>query len=290
MIAWMRHMARLFALCGVLITLGIVLSWAEQRSHPAATAACALSAPVSVLPGIAEASGVALGRSRPPMLWTHNDSGDPVLFALDPSGTIKGHVRVTGATVHDWEDIASGPCPDGNCLYIADIGDNRQGREHVTIYRIPEPRADSASTEPAVALDLTYPDGRHDAEALFVTPDGQLFVLTKRHAPTELYRVPRDVKPGAVSRLELVSRLPLDRVTGASATGDWVVLRNKQMLFFYRAKELLSGSHDYPIAFDLTQLGEPQGEGVALGADGEVYLVGEGNRAGTFARLRCALR
>jgi len=43
-----------------------------------------------------EASGLAVSRRHPDRLWAHNDSGEPVLFAVDEHGTTKGRVRPTG--------------------------------------------------------------------------------------------------------------------------------------------------------------------------------------------------
>ena len=98
---------------------------------------------------------------------------------------------MTGAAVDDWEDLAVGPCPEGSCLYIADIGDNNRARRQITIYRVPEPRPDDKATAARRGMDVAYPDGAHDAEALFVTPNGQLFLVSKENArTTALYRVP----------------------------------------------------------------------------------------------------
>ena len=107
--------------------------------------------------------------ARPGRLWTHNDSGQPILFALDTRGAVTARVRVTGAAVDDWEAIAVGPCPEGSCVFVADIGDNAARRSSVTIYRIPEPAASEASAAVSAAFTLSYPDGAHDAEALLVT-------------------------------------------------------------------------------------------------------------------------
>ena len=98
---------------------------------------CRVAAAPVALGELPEASGVAVSRRSPGVLWAINDSGQPVLFALDSSGTVKGKVRVAGASVDDWEDIAVGPCPGGSCLYVADIGDNHARRSHVTIYGSP---------------------------------------------------------------------------------------------------------------------------------------------------------
>jgi hypothetical protein len=252
---------------------------------------CTSSARVSVLPGVSEASGAALGRRTPGVIWSHADSGEPVLFAIDASGSLKGRVAVTGARVLDWEDLTSGGCGQRNCLFIADIGDNRGTRRNVTIYRVAEPPVDAKTTEPATALQLEYPDGRaHDAEALFATSNGQLFLITKEAAlKTTLYRVPQDASEAAPARLETVAWLPIAHVTGASSSGDWVAIRTNRELFFYRLRNLMTGSPGSPERVDLRMLKEPQGEGVALNSDGTVFLVGEGGRGGTFAKLQCRL-
>src|SRR5437660_5290761 len=92
---------------------------------------CQITEAISLLQELPEASGLAASRRTPGVLWSHNDSGEPVVFALTPAGAVKGRVRVTGARVKDWEDIAVGPCPQSTCLYIADIGDNNETRRTI---------------------------------------------------------------------------------------------------------------------------------------------------------------
>ena len=83
---------------------------------------CTVTAGVTPLAGVGEASGVAVSRRTPGILWSHNDSGPASLFAFDTAGNAKGRVELTGVTVDDWEDLAIGQCPEGSCLYVADIG------------------------------------------------------------------------------------------------------------------------------------------------------------------------
>ena len=60
---------------------------------------------------IGESSGVAVSRTYPGVLWTHNDSGDDaVLYAIDMAGNLIGRFPVSGARNRDWEDIDLGPC------------------------------------------------------------------------------------------------------------------------------------------------------------------------------------
>lgn len=106
-----------------------------------------------------------------------------------------------------------------------------------------------------------------------------------------LYRWP--LRSGAPSMLERITALPLDHVTGADASPDgaWVALRTNEDLFFYRARELLAPHDAQPLRAHLGAVNEPQGEGVAFGADGRIYLTGEGggSGAGTLATVKCAL-
>lgn len=89
-----------------------------------------------------EVSGIAASRVHPPALWVHNDSGGaPAAYAIQPNGALVGTYSVDGATNVDWEDIEIGPGPQQKVsyLYLGDIGDNLSARDHVTVYRVPEP-------------------------------------------------------------------------------------------------------------------------------------------------------
>lgn len=257
------------------------------------------SAGVALSGEVSEASGIAAGRGAPNVLWTHNDSGDPVLFAFAADGNALGRVRVTGASVQDWEDMAAGPCAGGNCLYVADIGDNDASRASATVYRLPEPAPTDAQTRPAEAFHATYPDGAHDAEAMFVLPDGGIHIVTKGETgPIAIYRFPQPLRAGTTARLERVAELRAgtakrkDRITGAAASpdGQWVALRTLESIELYRTADLLGGRVQNPVRVDLSTLNEAQGEGVGWGPDGLLYLSSEGgkkNTPGTIARLTC---
>jgi hypothetical protein len=276
---------------------------ALSSSTHADTLQCRPSGALVRIAELSEASGVTTSRRSPGTIWALNDSGQPVLYALDEKGTVAGRVRVMGAKVEDWEAIAAGPCASGSCLYVGDIGDNNGTRKEITIYRLSEPNASGESTTAAEIFHARYPDGPHDAESLMIAPDGSLYVVTKgEKGSVALYRFPRDLRPGAAVQLERVGapREPqdakqADRITdGAiSPAGDWVVLRTKSALTLHHAKELLSGDWRPAHVVDLASLGEPQGEGVTFGANGSIIVAGEGggkSAGGTLARLSCSLR
>src|SRR4051812_34201862 len=50
-----------------------------------------------------ETSGLAASQRTAGLLWTHNDSGgEPVLFALNTDGTLRGSVQLQGVVNRDW--------------------------------------------------------------------------------------------------------------------------------------------------------------------------------------------
>jgi hypothetical protein len=275
-------------------------AWGPQGGE----AICRPSGALMKIEELAEASGIAASRRTPGALWAINDSGDPVVYAVDAKGTVTGHIRVTGAQVEDWEAIAVGPCGSGNCVYIGDIGDNDGTRKQITIYRVAEPAATGDSAAAAEVFHATYPDGPQDAESLLMTADGSMYIVTKGvKGSVGLYRFPRDLRPGASVQLQRVAkpREPgkspnSERITDAAASpnGDWIVLRTNRAVSFHHTKDLLAGNWRPAHVVDLADLDEPQGEGVTLTADGTLVVASEGggkSAAGTMGRLSCtALR
>jgi hypothetical protein len=273
--------------------------WAPPGAAQAETlTSCTPSGSLASLAGVPEASGLAHSRRVPGRYWTHNDSGQPVLFALDSRGAVTGQVRVTGAAVEDWEAVAVGPCGKGSCVYVADIGDNEAERRQITVYRVPEPEGAGGSA-PAEVFHATYPDGAHDAETLLVAGD-RLYVVTKGDTgPVAIYRFPTQLPAGSTVRLERVGKTAAApaadlRITDGdvSPDGQWVVLRSKSALTFYRAADLFSGQWRPSATVDVTTLKESQGEGIAFGSDNTLVLAGEGGGkggAGTFVRFACDL-
>jgi 8-oxo-dGTP pyrophosphatase MutT (NUDIX family) len=288
-------------------TANAALASTEQRvgakaSEATGTAACQLRGTLATLPdALSEASGAAASVAHPGIIWTHNDSGDPYVYAVDRAGKARGRVRLTGARVDDWESIDLGPCPSGQCLYVGDIGDNGAKRPNVVIYRVAEPAPTATSSARVEAITAKYPDGAHDAEALFVAPDGSINIVTKGEGEASaVYRLQRPSAGGTDAKLVLVRRLSDgkaskdERITGAdmSADGQWIVLRTNVDVAFYRARDFAGGS-PAAVRMNLKALDEPQGEGVTFGATtGSVVLISEGGKKkkpGTVAELACSL-
>jgi hypothetical protein len=284
------------ATCAAMV-VWVSVAWTAPPLDPAI---CKPSGSLMRLAGLSEASGLAASRATPGHWWSHNDSGKPELIAFDSRGNVTGRVAITGAAVQDWEALASAPCGNGACLYIADIGDNEGKRKEITIYRVPEPTKAAGSVNVDAVIRATYPDGAHDAEALLASPDGSLYIVTKGEiGEAALYRVPRASDGGAAVRLERIGQ-PLSKGKAAqnaritdgaiSPDGEWVILRTRGSLAFYRAADFLKGNFREARRVDLTSLGESQGEGVAFGPADTVYLAGEGGgkaQPGTLAVLSC---
>lgn len=197
---------------------------------------------------ITESSGVAMGRTNPGVLFTHNDSGDgPRFFAVGPDGATLAAYTVAGASALDWEDMAAGPGTNGgSSLFFADIGDNLRTRRFLRIFEVAEPSVVAGAEDQVVPLiavyEMVYSDGPHDAEGFFVTPDRQLAVITKElHGLSGLY-LARPMVPGVPNVLQRVGTIALPllqpvgasyAVTGAdlSADGSWLAVTTYDRAF-----------------------------------------------------------
>ncbi|MGH7461417.1 MAG: hypothetical protein ACREMA_10355 [Longimicrobiales bacterium] len=249
---------------------------------------------------LAEGSGIAPATQSADRAWAITDGGPPLLFAIDSTGSIVSRVAVRNADKYDWEALASARCAAGTCLYIGDVGDNQRDRSTVRVYRVSEPAANAGTTEAADRFDFRYPDGAHDAEAIFVLPGEQLYVVTKgRSEPISVYRYPGALTRDSVVTLDLVQTLTRsfvqlpDMVTGAGTTpdGQWIVLRTYGAVQLYR---LHDGRlrQELPDPISLQALHEFQGEGADLRGDGEILLLSEkgldeGNPP--ISRMKCTL-
>ena len=274
---------------GALLVGGpLLVAWMMQ---PAAAGPCVISGGPIALPELPESSGLAISLRNPGLIWSHNDSGnDAVLFGIDGAGAVKARVRLPIRT-RDWEDISTARCGTRECLYVADIGDNKRNRAQIQIYRFPEPAATDDSAAAPDVFTATYSDGPHNAEAMFIASDA-VFVVT-RDLPTTVYRSPIPPAGGAAIALKPIARLGLGPVTDAEAfrNGTAVVVRTAHAVVLYRIAELLRGVVAPYFSMSIDGLREAQGEGVAL-AGNVLYLSSEGrpwNRGGRLMALRCEL-
>lgn len=125
--------------------------------------------------GLTELSGLVTSPTHPDVLWAHNDSGSAVaVHGLSSNGRDLGiHPIEAGVDVADTEDIAT---IDGH-IVLADTGDNAlTGRQqHLLIVDEPDPHQPGPVA--AAIVDLIYPDGPNDVEAMFIDPIDRMVVL-----------------------------------------------------------------------------------------------------------------
>ena len=281
-----RHLA--VGATAVLVLAGpLIVAWTLQPARSAGP--CTLVSGPTALPEIPETSGLAIGRRNPGILWSHNDSGNvAMLFAMDTAGAMLGRVRLPVKT-RDWEDISAARCGAADCLYIADIGDNRAARPHISIYRVPEPAPGDAQTAAPEVFTAAYADGPHNAEAMFVAGD-DVFIITRDRIGLLYKGTPA---AGRALTFQRIGQLGLTTVTDAETSRDGasVAVRTSHEVALYRTTDLIRGVTTPYLRIPIDGLRELQGEGVAL--DGPMlYLsseAGGARNAGRILRLRCEL-
>jgi hypothetical protein len=266
---------------------------------------------------LVEGSAAVMSAAQPGVVFTINDSGnEPLLFALDTTGAGRGVWRVRGATNLDWEAAALAPCASpgasatrrdvaASCLYIGDVGDNLEALPVRTIYRVREPTVDPAGASGDRPLDaerlvFRYADGPHDVEAMYVAPDGDVVLITKRPR--------RDVAGRA--RLALVFRLPVSAwtsrdslavavlddslpivpgsarlryITDASLSPDarYLAVRTYRQVFVFAADPATGRAlRRAPAVCNIAKVQDANGEGITwIGATGLLLLTAEGRNA-----------
>ena len=245
---------------------------------------------------VPESSGLIASRTLPGAYWTHNDSGDgPFIYAFNTRGDSLGVFRVTSANARDWEDISIGPGPQPNrsYLYIGDIGDNSEARSEIIVYRVAEPdlkstgkgstKARPLTTEPAEAIRLKYPDGKHDAETLLVHPaTGNIYIMTKvAFANPVVYEAAAPLTSGKVITMKRIGEVHIPSIFGGAITGGSVSPDGRRVALcdYFQGYELVlpASSKNFDdiwkekmTGFDLGK--RQQGEAIAYRLDGNALL------------------
>jgi hypothetical protein len=215
---------------------------------------------------IRESSGLSRSTYDRDVIFTHNDSGDSArFFAIGPDGRTQAVLTLPGAGSRDWEDMASGP---GHTQWLADIGDNRASRSHVTVYRVTEPDRLTDSSLDWTGYDFVYEDGPHNAEALMVNPTtGRVYIATKSRTGAGIYEAPEKLSDSRTNTLHRVASAPV-LITGGAffPDGQRLVLRNHNWAYVYENLGAVPREVRLP---DMRQ-----GESVEVTAQGTALLVG----------------
>ena len=218
---------------------------------------------------IKESSGLVKSVKHPDTYWTVNDSGDTGrVFAIDLTGKVKAVLRY-GAKPKDVEALG---IDRNGTLYIADIGDNKENREQIEIYTIPEPETlQDSSNVKYHQYDFKYPDGAHDAETLLIDPEtSQLYIVTKSlKGAGMIYAAPPAPTRQGTNDLTKLAPAPTGVITDGTflPDGQQVVLRT-----YTDIATVAWGDNPNAIARGAAPFG--QGETVALGPTEDSVLVG----------------
>ncbi len=218
------------------VTAAISIAAPPAQARPAARCpsfgTAATAGHVSGLSSIREISGVVSSHRYTRTLWIEQDGGNPErIDAIRPDGTARASIPVRNAQNHDWEDIAYWD----HRIWIGDIGSNAGTDGSVDVYWFKEPKLSARSVTAKMAT-LRYPDGGHNAEAMFVT-GGNLYVVSKeKNLDTgTVYRA--DVSPlrdGAIRRMQKVTTVKIGNISAADVGDRGIVIRNYRHGLFYR--------------------------------------------------------
>lgn len=216
-------------------------------------------------PDIVESSGLV---AYDDLVVTVNDSGDSGrVFVVDRSSGETVGVTSWPDDPVDVEALAPG-ARDGE-VWVADIGDNDQVRDSVSVRQVPVGRGDREAD--TVSYELVYPDGAQDAETLMVHPrTGRLVVVTKGLFRGQVLVAPERLDPDRPNRLRLVGSARAIATDGAFwPDGRHVVVRGYDTATVYTWPGLETVAR-----IDLPE--QEQGEGIAVDPDGVVLVSTEG--------------
>ena len=163
-------------------------------------------------------------------LWAINDHGDNYIYALDTSSNaspvIKRSVKIEGATVIDWEEIAQ----DANYIYIGDFGNNVDGnRTDLKIYKISKNDVQHNSVVTPQIINFSYADQvivsgnttnntNYDCECILII-NNKIYLFTKEWITmgTSVYEIPSN-NPGTYTATKIATYPTAGLITG----GDYL--------------------------------------------------------------------
>lgn len=167
---------------------------------------------------VIEASGMVVSNGT---VYIANDStnvpAQERVFRFDANCKAAGaSLTYPGSGPADPEDMAIGP--DGT-IWIGDIGDNDFKRPTVAVWKIAGGKIEGP-------YRLSYPDGKHDAEALLIGADGLPIIVTKAwKAPykTQIYVASAALQDGSTGvPLKLAGEITLPKTETPSRFGPVV--------------------------------------------------------------------
>ena len=204
------------------------------------------------------------------LIWGHNDSGHQAeIFGFEANGQIRVILELPVKAL-DIEDIAAKTCPwslTKQCLWLADVGDNKHQRQSVSLHVLPLPNFESLVSEHILRLKIdrlqissyrfTYPNRkRPNVEALAVSPNGEQVWLFEKTDADQVHfwslTIPSS-SLGTIQNIHRIQEYSLDvshwasrsqssrqrRITGASLdqSGQRLLLRTYQDVWLYESSK-----------------------------------------------------
>jgi hypothetical protein len=257
---------------------------------------------------LVEISGMACSRTAEGYFWVHVDEGNSEIYALNPNGSIKQTVKLSGISKNDdWEDICMATVEGVNYVLVGCIGDNNvkdgksKGKQTYYIYRFVEPDIQGGTVTISSGnidkITFTY-DGKHNtadckdkvshnAETLMFDPLGKKIYLATKHKDEVNALYTAEWKTGSyttvmnwVCDLGIKSDKFLYLTTGdISADGKKALIKNESDILYWerQGEEDLSLAFARPPRHIAAYSKEKQGEALAWDNNNcDFYTTGEG--------------
>ncbi|TWU36623.1 hypothetical protein Q31b_49040 [Novipirellula aureliae] len=283
-----------------LLTMGLVLLLGPEVSSESPHGVASESTNETIYlndPELTESSGLAASLHTQGHFWTHNDSGDKArLFAFDVVGNKTGGCEIQGVQANDIEDMSVYRLENQSRLVVADTGDNLAKRTNVTLFFFDEPDPTKHTTiRDFGTLDVTYPDGPQDCEAIAVDAqrNGVLLVTKSKLGIANVYFIDLSIAQAGFPwqkkvTATFVCNLSIPMVTGIDIdpnNGDaWVV--NYFLGFCFpsvknsskkRKPSIQKQFAAIPTSLELSQL--RQVEAICVDGEGRIWITSEGSPA-----------
>ncbi|WP_423148060.1 hypothetical protein [Rubrolithibacter danxiaensis] len=247
-----------------------------------------------------EISGLVFSVQNQDKIWVHNDGRQRMkLVLIDEKGNTDAVFR-SKDIITDWEDIAIDVKGKKGkpYVYVGDIGDNDAKRPVINVVRFAEPAAgDEQELQNTEKIYLKYPDGSHDAEAMFIDPiSRQLYIITKREENVGVYSAPISAGAGDTVLLKKAAKLNLKGVdvlrwvTGAdiSRDGSQILIRSYGYVYYWKrntGQSVEQALREEPDV--LPHASEIQGEAIGFIPEGNgFYTLSEGKHVAlNFTRI-----
>jgi len=267
------------AVLTAVLLLGLAVSAQAAAAQPAEPAKPANKCTMKD-PRLAELSGIYADKDR---WYAVNDGGEKATVMVLKKNCAVERQIVGQTDPFDIEDL--GRAPDGSFL-LADGGDNDLERTTAALISL-TPGGKST------LFRLTYPDGKHDSEALLVGSNGAPYFITKDVGNAGVYSPIRQLKSPGPTPMKKVATIKLAAtdtkggpvppaigsrtVTGGAVSPDGKVIavRTYTDAYLYASpdKDIVKALNSKPVRVPLPN--EAQGEAIAFEPDGSLVSASE---------------